>query len=158
MAIKSKKISIKDVKTLAAKLLKLMGTGASVNVERDKENEAFRVDIDTDIETGLLIGRHGETLDAIQATMRMILFQRTGERVRIIVNLGDWRERQAEKLSEVAQQAAERVKTTGEPQNLYNLSPPQRRQVHMQFSDDKEIETESFGEEGERYLVIRPKG
>ena len=158
MAEKTKKVSTAQVKSVAKKLLDLMGTKAGVSVGRDKKNEAFGVDISTDDETGLLIGRHGETLDAIQATLRMILFQRTGESVRIIVNLGDWREKQAEKLSEVSQQAADRAKATGEPQNLYNRSPPQRRQVHMQFAENKEIETESFGEEGERYLVIRAKG
>lgn len=157
MTKKSKKADAAQIKTLAKKLFLLMGTKAEVSVTKDKENEAFRVDIKTDKESGLLIGRHGETLDAIQATLRMILFQHTGESARIIANLGDWREKQAEKLSEVSRQAAERAKTTGEPQNLYNLSPPQRRQVHMELAEDKEIDTESFGEEGERYLVIRPK-
>jgi spoIIIJ-associated protein len=87
----------------------------------------------------------------------MIYRQENGEWKRISVNVGDWREKQEEYLSEMAKVTAERAKQTGEPQNLYNLSPSQRRIIHIALSEDKEIETESVGEGEERYLVVKPK-
>lgn len=158
---KDKKASLKDkvslVQKMADKLLELMGAKAKVVVSEDKENEAIRVDIETETETGLLIGRHGETLDALQAILGMMVFQETKEWARIIVNVGDWREKQEDQLKSLALQAAERARETGEPQTLFNLNASQRRIVHMVLTEEKDIETESSGEGKERYLVINQK-
>lgn len=139
-------------------LLTLMGTKAKARVYEDKENEAIRVDIETEDETGLLIGRHGETLASIETALGMMIRQSAGEWVRIIVNVGDWRERQEDHLKEIAEQAMERAIQTGEPQPIYNLTPAQRRIVHLALSESKDVETESVGEGLERYLVVKPKG
>ncbi len=117
----------------------------------------MRIDIETEEETGLLIGRHGETIEAIQSILGMMLKKKTGDWVRIIVDVGGWREKQEERLRDLATQTAERAKETGEGQPLYNLSPAQRRVIHLTLADDPDIETESAGEDEERYLIIRPK-
>jgi len=142
---------------MANELLSLMGTKARAKAREDKENEAVRVDIETEDEAGLLIGRHGETIEAIQAILGMMLKKKTGDWVRVVVDVGGWRERQEEKIKDLAVQAAKRAKETGEEQSLYNLSPAQRRIIHLVFADDPEIETESAGEGEERYLIIRSK-
>ena len=147
------KVSI--VQGLADKLLELMGTKAKAVVSEDKENEALKVDIETETETGLLIGRHGETLDALQVILGMMLFQESKEWSRIVVNVGDWREKQEDQLKSLALQAAERARETGEPQSLFNLNASQRRIVHLILSEEKDIETESSGEGKERFLVIK---
>jgi spoIIIJ-associated protein len=134
-----------------------MGTKAKGKVSFDKENNAIRVDIDTEDETGLLIGSRGETVNAIQTSLGMMLKNELNGWVRVLVNIGDWREKQEEQLKDLATQAAERARETGEPQTLYNLSPAQRRIVHMVLSEEKDLDTESFGEEEERYLVVKPK-
>jgi spoIIIJ-associated protein len=134
-----------------------MGTKAQVKASEDKKNEAVRIDIETEEETGLLIGRHGETIEAIQSILGMMLKKKTGDWVRIIVDVGGWREKQEERLRDLATQTAERAKETGEGQPLYNLSPAQRRVIHLTLADDPDIETESAGEDEERYLIIRPK-
>ena len=144
-------------KKMANELLSLMGTKAQVKASEDKKNEAVRIDIETEEETGLLIGRHGETIEAIQSILGMMLKKKTGDWVRIIVDVGGWREKQEERLRDLATQTAERAKETGEGQPLYNLSPAQRRIIHLTFADDSDIETESVGEDEERYLIIRPK-
>ncbi len=155
---KSKKTDKLEVaKVLTEELLKKMGSKASVEVVEDKENEALVINIKTDDETGLLIGHHGETLTAIQSVLGMMLRQKIGEWVRVIVNIGDWREKQEEHLKVLAREAAERAKQTGEPQPIYNLTPAQRRVVHMELSEDKTVMTESTGEGEERYLVISLK-
>jgi spoIIIJ-associated protein len=144
-------------KKMANELLSLMGTKAQVKASEDKKNEAVRIDIETEEETGLLIGRHGETIEAIQSILGMMLKKKTGDWVRIIVDVGGWREKQEERLRDLATQTAERAKETGEGQPLYNLSPAQRRVIHLTLADNPDIETESAGEDEERYLIIRPK-
>jgi spoIIIJ-associated protein len=161
MEKKQKKTKIKGdklklIKKLADELLKLMGTETEIKVEEDKKNEAYKIDIQTK-DVGLLIGHHGETINSIQTILGMMLRQQTEEWTRIIVNVGDWREKQEEYLKHLAEQAAERVKETGQEQPLYNLSPSQRRIIHLSLSSDPDIETESKGEGRERYLVIKPK-
>lgn len=146
-----------SVQKLIDRLLELMGTKAKAVVIEDKENEAIRVDIETDEEAGLLIGRHGETLDALQVILGMMVFQESKEWTRIIVNVGDWREKQEDQLKSLALQAAERARETGEPQTLFNLNASQRRIVHMVLTEEEDIETESSGEGKERYLVIKQK-
>lgn len=150
-----------DITSLTEKMtneiLSLMGTKARAKVSEDKKNEAVRVEIETEEETGLLIGRHGETIEAIQSLLGMMLKKKTGDWVRVIVDVGGWREKQEDKLKDLASQAAERAKEIGEDQTLYNLSPAQRRVIHLALADDPDIETESSGEGEERYLIIKPK-
>ena len=152
-----KKDLTKVVQEEANELLKLMGTAAKASVLEDKENDALLVNIEAKDEAGLLIGRHGDTLNSLQMVLGLTLRQKLGEWKRILVNVGDWREKQDEYLKEMAEATAERAKQTGEPQNLYNLSAAQRRVIHMALSENPEIETVSEGEGAERYLIIRIK-
>lgn len=150
-----------DSKTLALevseKLLSLMGVTTKPTVEEDLESDTVIVNVGAGEETGLLIGRRGETLQALQTAINLLVRQRLGEWARVVVNVGDWRQKEEERLSSLALSAAQRAKETKEPQALYNLTPSQRRVVHLALSTDKEIETESLGEGAERYLVVKPK-
>lgn len=134
-----------------------MATKAKVDVSFDKEQDSFIVNIDAGDETGLLIGKKGETLTSIQNILGILLKQQIGEWKRVTVNVGDYREKEEDYLKNLAANALARAKETGEPQNLYNLKAWQRRIVHMYLSEDKDVETESQGEGEERYLVIKPK-
>jgi spoIIIJ-associated protein len=87
----------------------------------------------------------------------IMLKQKTGEWARVLVNIGDYREKEEDYLKNLAEGAAARAKETGEPQTLYNLKAGQRRIIHMFLTQDKEVETESQGEGSERYLLIKPK-
>lgn len=151
------KKKLKEAKELAGELLSLMGTEAKVEVSEDKENEAIKIDIESEDEKGLLIGRRGETINSIQVVLGIMLQQKLGEWTRTIVNIGDWRVRQEEQLRNLAEQAAERAIETGEPQSLYNLNAQQRRIVHLALVDNPDIETESLGEGRDRYLVVSLK-
>lgn len=145
------------VEKLANELLALMQTKAKASAKEDKENEAIEVNIESEEERGLLIGHHGDTINAVQAVLGMMVRKEVGEWIRIIVNIGDWREKQEEHLKKLAREVAERVKQTGEPQPLYNLTAAQRRIVHLELSGEAEVTTESIGEGPERYLVVKPK-
>ncbi len=149
--------NVKVLQTLAEELISLMSTEAKVEVSYDKTNEAFVVDINASDETGLLIGKKGETLNSLQTILGVLLKQKIGEWQRVIVNVGDYREKEEDYLKNLAAGTAERAKETGEPQNLYNLKPWQRRIIHMTLSEDPELVTESAGDGEERYLVVTVK-
>lgn len=152
-----KKDLSREIQKVANELLGLMGTKARAMVNEDKENDIFLVNIEAEEEAGLLIGRRGETLSSMQAVLGLIFRQRTGEWTRILVNVGNWREKQEEYLQEMAKVTAERAIQTGEAQNLYNLSASQRRVIHLSLAGNSEVETESVGEGDERYLIIKPR-
>src|SRR3972149_1082049 len=157
MPAKKKETNTEVAQKLSEELLTLMGVDAKIEVSEDKENQALVINISSDNETGLLIGRHGQTLLSFQAAIGMMLKQKLGEWIRVIVNVGDWRQKEEEHLKDLAESTAERVRTTGEPQPIYNLTPSQRRIVHLTLSEDPELSTESEGEGEERYLVVKKK-
>ena len=146
---------IETLKQVSQELLSLMDSRAGVEVSYDKESDVYVVNIDAGEETGLLIGKKGETLSSIQTMLGVLFKTKTGEWNRVVVNVGDYREKEEDYLKSLATQTATRAKETGEPQNLYNLKPWQRRVVHMALSEDSEITTESVGEGEERYLVVK---
>lgn len=149
--------NIESLQKIAEKLFSLMATKATVEVVYDKANEAYVVNVEAGDETGLLIGKKGETLGSIQAMLGILFKQKTDEWNRVVVNVGDYREKEEDYLRNLATTTAERAKETKEPQSLYNLTPGQRRIVHMTLSEDEEIETESMGDGEERYLVVKSK-
>lgn len=146
----------KTIQELTEKLLSLTGVSASVEVVDMGEN-TYEVNLDTDDETGLLIGFRGENINAIQTVLGIMLKGITGEWYRLIVNVGDYRQKQEEKLKELANQSADRAVLSKEPQPIYNLNASQRRIVHMHLAERDDITTESEGIEPERYLVIKSK-
>ena len=148
-----------EAKRIMTTLLELIGLEGTASVKEDKTSAEpmIEVNIDAEKETGLLIGTHGSTLNAIQVFLGMALRQRSGEWMRVVVNIGDWKEKQEEQLTSLALQTSGRAKSTGEPQRLYNLTPSQRRVIHVALAEDSEIETVSEGEGAERHLIIRKK-
>lgn len=151
-----------DVKSLLEELMKLIGIEAQVNVnieekKSDEEQTTVYATVDAKEEAGLLIGGRGATLHAIQAFVAMAMKQKHGEWVRVVVDIGDWRQKHEEYLTSLANQAAERARQTGEAQYLYNLSPNQRRVIHLALSREGGIETQSEGEGENRYLKVIPK-
>lgn len=154
--IEIKKEHIKQAKALTEELLKLMTVTADVETTEDKDNEAIIININSENETGLLIGSRGETLLAIQSAIGLMLKNEAGGWIRVVVNVGDWREKQEDYLIHLAEQSVKRAIETSEPQMLYNLTPAQRRIIHMHLADSKEVLTESEGEGESRYLVIKP--
>jgi len=149
--------NIENLQRITEKLLSLMSTKAVAKVSFDKVNDAYIVDVEAGDETGLLIGKKGETLTSIQTMLGILFKQKTDEWNRVVVNVGDYREKEEDYLKNLAVTTAERAKETKEPQSLYNLTAGQRRIVHMALSEDESVETESMGEGEERYLVVKSK-
>lgn len=158
---KEKDEAVSFVEEKARTLLSFIGTDAELAVSFNKEENIVTVQIDPKSDdAGLLIGRRGETLLSIQyilSLMLKMLKAKGAEDLRVLVNIGDWRNKQEEILKNLADSTVERVIKTGEEQSLYNLTPSQRRIVHLYLTDNKSVVTESQGEGDERVLVVKPR-
>jgi spoIIIJ-associated protein len=106
---------------------------------------------------GLLIGPRGATVDALQELTRTAVQRRGDEaRVRIIVDVGDYRVRRAAALQQFAVRVADEVRSSGESQALEVMSPADRKVVHDAVNDLEGVRTTSEGEEPRRYVVVHP--
>lgn len=156
--VKNKK---KEIESILSQLVELLGIQVSFIVEKEStpagEEDSYRVTLDSPNEAGILIGAHGSTLFALQSFLSLALRQRFGDWVHVNVDVGDWKKKQEDHLVDLAKQTAQRAISTGEPQQLYNLTPDQRRVIHMALAEEKNVTTESEGEGRDRYLIIKAK-
>lgn len=106
---------------------------------------------------GLLIGRRGETLAALQLLVSLIVGHRTKHRMRIIIDAENYRERREENLRSLALRVAQQVRNYRRSIALEAMPPHERRIVHIALSDSKDISTESIGEGDARRVVISLK-
>lgn len=104
----------------------------------------------------LLIGKHGQTLDAIQELTRQVVGRRLDERIKVLVDVEDYRKRRAARLVDQAQGAAERALETGQEQHLDPMDALERKIVHDAVAAIEGVESSSQGEDPSRYVVIRP--
>jgi len=105
---------------------------------------------------GLLIGRHGQTLDALEYLINRTVGRQDGQGGRILVDAEGYRERRSQELREMASRLAVRVHQTARAQSMNPLSPRERRIVHMALSGDSTVTTRSVGEGQLRRVVIYP--
>ena len=106
---------------------------------------------------GLLIGRRGETLAALQLLVSLIVGHRTRHRMRIIIDAENYRERREQNLRSLALRVAQQVRNYRRSIALEAMPPHERRIVHIALADSKDISTESIGEGEERRVVISLK-
>jgi len=147
---------IQTIKTETEELLEKMITKFEVEVEDD--GGVFQVIIKTDEEVSTVIGRHGETIRAIQKILEVILYKKFNERVEILVNVNDFREKQKERLETMAREYADQTKATGTAGYIRSLSSYERKLIHEFITANyPELTTSSVGEGRERQLVIEVK-
>jgi spoIIIJ-associated protein len=104
----------------------------------------------------LLIGRHGQTLEAIQELARMAIGRKLDQRIRVIVDVEDYRKRRESRLEEDAREAALRIAAEGGEYEFDPMNAYERKLVHDAVAGVDGVETVSRGEEPSRYVVIRP--
>lgn len=135
-------------------LFPMLGIQASWEIqESDGEIE---VSLQTD-DTGVIIGYHGESLEALQLILSLSLSKKIGEYKRVILEVGDYRKKRTEYLERLAAQAKDRALSDHSEVVLSELKPWERRIIHVLLSEDKEVESESQGEGKNRTLIIRPR-
>lgn len=124
-------------------------------VDIQDDGETLKVSIEGP-DLGRVIGRHGQTLDAIQhIAFRAASFERDDIR-RVEVDAGGWRERRAEELRDIAERAADDAVETGESIRLQPMSASERKVVHEYLRDREDVDTISEGTEPNRRLVVEP--
>lgn len=121
------------------------------------ENEgAFQVTVNTE-DNALVIGKHGNTLMALEHVIMLILVNKTGEFKRVTLEIGGYRQEREEYLKELSDRLKQEVIETGMEKSIRGLKPWERRLVHMTLSEDDSVTTESTGEDRDRVLVIKKK-
>jgi len=104
-----------------------------------------------------LVGRRGEVLEALQELTRLAVHRQTGERARLMLDVGGYRARRRAELTEVGRDAADEVKRTGTPKSLAVMTPFERKVVHGAVADAG-LRSESEGEEPNRRVIVYPAG
>ncbi len=135
------------------RIIEAAGLDASVNVTEDDERVSAEF-IGDDL--GLLIGHHGQTIDAIQHLAYRIAFQGEQGRKGVVIDAAGYRERRALALKAAADQAAEAAVHDGRPVALEPMSAIERKLVHEHLRTRRDVETFSEGEEPQRRLVVAP--
>jgi spoIIIJ-associated protein len=143
------------VRAIIERVLDELDLEAEVEVEEDDEEIRAEVEGD-DEELGLLIGRRGQTIDALQLICYRAAYRGRQDRKRVTVDAAGYRRRRAETLERIAEQAAERATRTGRPVDLEPMSSNERRVVHHHLAERAGIETYSEGDEPERFVVVAP--
>ena len=127
---------------------------ATPRPQLEGEEDTIELDIEGE-DSGLLIGRRGETLRALQFTVNLIVGQTT--RARVILDVEGYRERRYSSLRALAARVAERVTSTGRPITLEPMAPNERRVVHMALANNPKVDTESTGVGESRKITVLPK-
>lgn len=141
-------------RALVAQLVETLGVAADV-IAHD-ESEAIVV-ICSGPDVGLLIGRHGQTIDAIQYLLNVIAYRAYGEEKRdVVVDAAGYRARRQATLETLALRVAERVRESGEPEELEPMTAVERKVVHLSLKEVAGVGTTSEGTEPNRYVVVVP--
>ena len=141
------------VDELLERILDAVGVEATVEINED--TDALTAVIDGE-DLGLLIGRHGQTIDAIQHLAYRAAFRGQEGRKRVTVDAAGYRERRAALLQHDADEAVEEALRIGAPVALDAMNAVERRVVHEYLRDREGIETYSEGVEPDRHLVVAP--
>ena len=136
------------------KICQAMGVNADTQVSKDGDN--WHVDINGP-ELGILIGRRGDTLDALQYLTNLAVSKQLFGRVRVIVDVEGYRLRREETLVRLAKRLSEKVKRTGIRVVLEPMNPHERRIIHTSLQDETRISTFSEGDDPNRRVVISLK-
>jgi spoIIIJ-associated protein len=142
-----------SVRELLERIAAGIGVETGVEVREDADGVAAEF-VGQDL--GLLIGHHGQTIDAIQHLAYRIAFRRAGEPLRVVVDAAGYRERRAVALRAAADQAAEAAIHDRRPVALEAMSALERKVVHEHLKSRHDVETYSQGQEPDRRLVVAP--
>ena len=143
-----------EARALVAQIVGTLGVDADV-VARD-EPEAIVITC-SGPDVGLLIGRHGQTIDAVQYLLNVIAYRAYGDEKRdVVVDAAGYRARRQATLESLADRVADRVLESGEPEELEPMTAVERKVVHLRLKDVAGVGTTSEGTEPNRYVVVVP--
>lgn len=126
---------------------------ALVKMKREDGLIVFQLDTQ---KQGILIGKHGKMLNALQYLAQVFIHRVAKNKLSVVVNVGDYRQKRQAILERLAERTAEKVKRTGRPVFLEPMPAFERKQIHSVLSKDDAVQTHSEGDEPYRYLVVEP--
>jgi spoIIIJ-associated protein len=148
-----------DQAAVVRELLELAMTaiGAPARIQLEESDDAIVATL-SGPDTGVLIGRHGQTLDALQYLANAVSHRVEGdERRPVTVDAAGYRARRTATVEAIALRCAEKASATGQSVALEPMTAVERKVVHETLKDDPEVETESEGTEPNRYVVVLPR-
>ena len=144
-----------DARSLVAQIVGALGVEGRVDVHEDDEAVTLTCG---GADVALLIGRHGQTIDAIQYLLNAIAHRTHGEpRKQVVVDAAGYRERRRATLEALAERTAEQVRASGERAELEPMTAVERKVVHLRIKELEGVETTSEGLEPNRYIVVLPE-
>ncbi|MGX7031249.1 RNA-binding cell elongation regulator Jag/EloR [Vagococcus zengguangii] len=146
--------TITELALYLTKITTELGAPALVRVERQKDLVMMHLDAK---KAGVLIGKHGRVLNAIQYLAQVFVHRVAKGRLNVVVNVGDYRERRQEAMEKLARRTARKVEETGQAVFLEPMPAFERKLIHGYLTEHPYVETHSEGEEPHRYLVVEPK-
>ena len=152
-----KKYSVEDnIREFLNKVFHAMELEVEILISQDEEGKVFDVDL-KGADMGVLIGKRGQTLDAIQYLTNLAVNKNAEEYVKVKVDTEDYRKRRRETLENLAKNSAFKVKRTTRPVSLEPMNPFERRIIHSALQNDKFVSTHSEGIEPYRHVVVTLK-
>ena len=146
---------VAEARSLVARIVETLGVEADVAAR--EESEAIVVTC-SGPDVGLLIGRHGQTIDAIQYLLNVIAYRAHGEEKRdVVVDAAGYRARRQATLETLADRVADRVRESGEPEELEPMTAVERKVVHLRLKEVSGVGSTSEGTEPNRYVVVVPQ-
>ncbi len=144
---------VEIIKTNTQELVSKMVNAAEIEVTQ--EGEMFHVNIKVDEEAPTVIGRHGETIRALQKILEVIIFKQTNEKIDLLINVNDYREKQMSRLQYIASEAAKKVQERQSATYLRGFSSYERRVMHEYIAENfTDLSSFSIGEGRDRRLVV----
>jgi spoIIIJ-associated protein len=145
---------IKVAKDVIEDFFKKLDVVASAEITAS--DDSIDVELTTD-ESGIIIGYHGETLESLQLLLSLGVSKKIGRFIRVLVDVGGYRQQRTEYLTQLASQMKEAVMSENQERIINSLKSWERRVVHMLLKDDPDVITESQGTGRDRVLVVRPR-
>jgi spoIIIJ-associated protein len=130
--------------------------GVRCRIDVEESDASITATCSSGEDLGILIGRHGQTIDAVQTLAAAIVRQGEDDRKQIVVDAAGYRERRRRTLETLAVRSADEAMRAGERVELEPMSSSERRLVHERLKDVDGVETVSEGDEPNRYVVVLP--
>ncbi len=156
--IKAKvKDSVEDrAKNFLDDLFRTMNIKVTVDMKYDEIDRSMDIDLSGG-EMGVLIGKRGQTLDALQYLVSLVVNKDVEDYIRVKVDTENYRQRRRETLENLAKNIAYKVKRTKRPVSLEPMNPYERRIIHSALQNDRYVSTHSEGDEPFRHVVVNLK-
>ncbi len=145
---------VRQTRETMEQILSAMGTSVEVLCQ-EMHGGGVQVELKGE-HAALIIGKHGQTLEALRYLVNRIVTRRLGEKIPVRIDVSGYMDRHRQHLERLAMRAAEQVKQAGQPVTLEPLNPSDRRTIHLSLQRDAEVRTTSIGEGLLRKLVIAP--